>query len=105
MNVCNLSEALQIIHSGDPFSLKWVTADKQRNRGGEIIEIQGARLSSLKNYKPVAKREQKGVDGMKISKDPHHWINGTRNILLSNGKIRKVHIQLILEINGKKVLN
>lgn len=93
------------MHSGEEFSLTWITADKQRNRGGEIISVTAARLTSKANYTPVADRQYRSPEGLKLSRDAHHWQNGSRNITLENGKIRKVHIQLIIEINGFRVLN
>jgi hypothetical protein len=38
-----------------------------------------------------------------MAKDPHHWSNSTRNVLLPNGQKRKLHIRLIIEFNNKKV--
>ncbi len=105
-----LSEVLdqmeQLDEFGMPvkFQIKFVTADRKRGTGGEIIEIKDGR-------KCVGKRKGKVVFDMRktvsaaprIPKDPHHWVNSTRNILLPNGLIRTVHIRLIIEFNGKKV--
>lgn len=107
-----LSEALeqmdQLDEFGKParFQIKFVTANRNLGTGGEIIEIKNGR-------KCVGTRKGKVVFDMRkadarttpppIPKDPHHWANSTRNILLPNGQIRKVHIRLIIEFNGKKV--
>ncbi len=65
---------------GLPFSLKFVTADRKRKTGGDLIELHGCKL--------------KGMDVK----------HATRNILLSSGKIRKVHIRLIIEYNGHTIV-
>lgn len=108
-----LSEVLdqmeQLDEAGMPvkFQIKFVTADRKRGTGGEIIEIKDGR-------KCVGKRKGKVVFDMRktvstvstaprIPRDPHHWVNSTRNIILPNGLIRTVHIRLIIEFNGKKV--
>jgi hypothetical protein len=86
-----------------PFLIKFVTANRKKRTGGEVIEIDKA-------IKVIGK----GKDGKEIidlrpnelpskSKDPRHWINATRNLLLPNGQIRKIHIRLIIEFNGRKV--
>lgn len=84
------------------FDIKFVTHDEKRGTGGDIVEIQGAR-------KCVGKEKGKVIfdlrepSGEKSHRDPHHFVNSTRNLLLENGQVRKVHIRLILWFNGKKV--
>jgi hypothetical protein len=86
------------------FDIKFVTADRIRKTGGEIIEIkQGCKCVGKKNGKVVFDTRKASTDIPKIPKDPNHWVNSTRNILLPNGLIRKVHIRLIIEFNGQKV--
>lgn len=118
--VVTLSEALELMRSGEPFDLIWVTADRQRQRGGEILTAKGARQVMKRkpqsgNRKPEyivrsARRRVHGgsdpVSGHPVSdtRNPNHYAHGTRNIRLSNGKVRKVHIQLIDSINGMKVV-
>lgn len=85
-----------------PFSAKFVTADRKRRTGGEIISVENA-------VKCIGKRKGEVVydgrtDQNRIRRDPHHYENATRNIMLENSVIRKLHIRLILEFNGKKVL-
>jgi len=87
------------------FQLKFVTADRQHGTGGEIIEIRDARKCSGKgkNGEPIFQKPRAIVEKEKVSKNPNHWVNSTRNFLLSNGQIRKVHIRLIIEFNNQKV--
>lgn len=91
-------------HEGKPiaFNLKFVTCDRKRGTGGEIIEIVGGRKCvGVRNGKVVYDKRKIEVQGP--TKDPRHWVNATRNIVLPNGGIRKVHIRLIIEFNGQKV--
>jgi hypothetical protein len=87
------------------FQLKFVTANRLEKTGGEIIEIQEACKCSVRTKKGkeifAAKKNFPSDD--RITKDPNHWVNSTRNILLPNGQKRKLHIRLIIEFNNKKV--
>lgn len=94
--VITLKEALQIINTSERFNLKVVTADKVRNKGGEILEIDNG---YLQKYKGKADRSQ-ASEG---SKAQNHYANLTRNIYRDNGHPVKIHIFLITEVNGKEV--
>ena len=107
-----LSEVLtqmdQIGLDGKPikFQIRFVTADSSLGTGGEIIEISNGRkcVGLNKQGSPVFNlRTKYSPSDSRIKKDPRHWINSTRNILLENGMIRKVHIRLIIEFNNQKV--
>lgn len=91
----------ELDHNSNPimFNIKFVTADKKRMSGGEIIEIKYAK-------KCIGIRNNEAVfdTGNKKRKKPNHYINSTRNILCPNGQIRKIHIRLITEFNGQKVI-
>lgn len=101
-----IREMDQADHNGKPvvFSLKFVTADKVRRTGGEIIEV-------TKAQKCVGKRSDgvlyanPGNGAVKQTKNPNHEQNATRNIyLVDSGHVRKVHTRLIIEFNNKKVI-
>lgn len=98
-----LHEMDQVSSSGIPvpFSLKFVTADRKRKTGGEIIEVKDA-------IKCIGKKNGMVIyDGNTLSrkeKAPSHYENATRNIALPNGSIRKIHIRLIIEFNAQKVI-
>ncbi|MCX6267044.1 MAG: hypothetical protein NTW16_06765 [Bacteroidetes bacterium] len=109
-NFIQLSKALdlmdQLDDDGKPvrFHVKFVTADRIRRTGGEIIEIPSVRKCvGNRNGKTVFDIRQKADENPSISRQPNHWMNSTRNILLPNGGIRKVHIRLIIEFNNQKV--
>ncbi len=87
------------------FQIKVVSADRNLNTGGEVIELKGCcKCTNDKNKQtPSVARGPAGNPGEKIKKDPLHWNNSTRNLLLANGQKRKVHIRLIIEFNNQTV--
>lgn len=98
-----MKEALRIMERTNarglplPFSVVFCTADLSRNTGGEIIEIPKAVLSR-KLKKPSS------YSGVNSKNQPSHHRNRTRNIQqLNTSEIRKLHIDLILFINGEAV--
>lgn len=87
---------------GAAFDIKFVTLDLKRDTGGRIDELKGVRKCvGKKNGKVIYGREPS--NGSFSGKDPDHWKNATRNLLLPNGQMRKIHIRLIIGFNGKKV--
>ena len=107
-----LGQALDLMDQVDehgkpvPFQIKFVTANRKLGKGGDIVELPVARKCIGKRQGKVIfdKREKMiGSSHDKISKNPRHWVNSTRNLLLPNGQIRKVHIRLIIEFNNLKV--
>ena len=117
------------MRSGEPFDLVWITADRQRQRGGEILTAKRARQVIKRKTESgglsTARRSRRvhggsgmtGVDAARgerktkiqippptSAKNPNHYAHGTRNIRLATNKVRKVHIQLIDSINGQKVV-
>ncbi len=109
-NYIQLSNALDLMDrlddDGKPerFHVKFVTADRIRRSGGEIIEIpSGRKCVGNRNGKTVFDSRQKADHNSSISRQPNHWVNSTRNIILPNGGIRKIHIRLIIEFNNQKV--
>lgn len=87
------------------FQLKYVTANRLNGTGGEIIELKDACKCSgkTKQGKPIFAVKKNFPANDRASKNPNHWTHSTRNILLPNGQIRKVHNRLIIEFNNKKV--
>ena len=102
-----LKEMDRIDGSGKPvsFDIKFVTSNRKLGTGGEIIEIKGARKCvEIKGGEVVIDTRKSATPGeVPVSRNPHHWINSTRNLLLPNGRIRKVHIRLIIGFNNQKV--
>ena len=84
-----------------PFSFEYVSYDKQKNDGGEIVQLNGCVLSKLARDKKY--RSQKLYRERKES--AWHWSNDTAAVLiLSSGEIRRFHISLITKFNNKIVV-
>lgn len=81
-----LADALaQMEAAKEPFTLRFVTYDKGRKTGGRPVEWENCRLAS---------------------KVPGHPLRfATRNLLVGAGsQRRKVHIWLLLALNGVKIV-
>ncbi|MGA3015089.1 MAG: hypothetical protein ABSD71_13765 [Bacteroidales bacterium] len=80
--------------------VRYVTVNRTTKEGGEIIQLKDAYKCSVKTIKGEEvfpeKRHFQAIE--RVSKDPRHWSNSTRNILLLNGQKRNLHIRLIIEL-------
>lgn len=95
-------KALKISRDHHPEgSAKWREIDSQMkdlDLGGKIIDHPDTVLSGTRGI-----HVKKNLGQM--SRNPNHWMNRTRNIILNpGGQIRKVRNALILQINHEKVL-
>jgi hypothetical protein len=85
-----------------PFTVTFVTANTQTEEGGDLVTLKGAVLAQkIKGLPTYAKRAIQQED--EAIKNPKHWENGTRN-LWHNERYVKVHIRLITQFNGTKVI-
>lgn len=102
--VITFADALKEMEKGS-FSIVFIKFDKKsRDNNGKIRTFENAVLA--KN-RPGWQSSQTS-EGPKINKkDPDHYTNSTRNIYVGSlprdQRIRKVHLNLILSINGKEV--
>jgi hypothetical protein len=99
-----LEEVLKVMETGEPFSVRFVTCDVNRETGGKFLEWEDCRLSKQlherRGTKPAgpAAAEAPGLQ-------PSHYANGTRNLVVGRStQVRKIHIWLILAFNGQKVV-
>lgn len=91
--------------AGQPFSIAFITADRRKNTGGELIEVDKAYKSGYVDPHERRKMQQLQPASDMIRKSPNHYENSTRNIVITvNSQVRKVHIRLIRKFNGKTVL-
>jgi hypothetical protein len=100
----------QIDHTGADekpvrFQLKYVTADRKKCTGGDIVELVDARncAGKTKTGEPKFIKKKSQFIEEKIKKNPSHWLHSTRNMLLPNGQVRTVHVRLIIEFNHMQV--
>jgi hypothetical protein len=96
------SEVLKQLDTGEPFQMEFVTADRKRGTGGELIKVENwakhkgnavqERLpGSTQNPKPKTQNSIKVVN-------IHNPFNKIAHPIA-------VHLLLILTFNGKRVLN
>lgn len=99
-----LVEALEMMETAqEPFTLRFVTVDRKRKTGGKVREWTGCRLSGRQRREES--RSEGGKDASTGFGMPAHYANGTRNVVVGNGtQRRKVHIWLLLALNGKKIV-
>lgn len=105
---------LEMMESGLPFSLTYVTYDSQRKKGGRLITYHEAELLQADEPTPgrqLTKLEetQKRTEDLRTGRDPRHQKWYTRNIrILQNGHrtgvIQKIHPPLVVLFNEKTVV-
>lgn len=96
-------EALKIIESGDVVSLKYVTYDHKRKTGGEIRILEQGMITTPK------RNRVKTNTNASSTKAQNHYKSFTRNFFVCidgerTASIKKIHLNFILELNGKKVM-
>jgi hypothetical protein len=92
-----------------PFSLRYVKLNEQKGTGGELVALSGQLLSSkgLAEPAPTIGPKPEDVEELEawVRRNPNHYENMTRNLKSAvNGRYTKVHIYLITEFEGKKVI-
>ena len=104
-NSVRLTEVLRQMEEGEErFSIRFVTADKRRKTGGKIEEWHNCQLSRRRLAVGERPRAARAAEES-ASRLPAHYQNATRNIVQGkSSQVRKVHIWLILEFNGQKVV-
>ncbi|MCJ8334938.1 MAG: hypothetical protein MJH10_11905 [Epibacterium sp.] len=86
------------------FSIKTVTLDRTNHTGGEWLQLDHVQLPSREAMDPAKKLDpHPTTDEGKVNRHPRHGDNGTLNVLLPNGQIRKVYVRLITRFNGLRV--
>jgi hypothetical protein len=100
----------------EPFSLRFVKLNEQKGSGGELVAISsqllsgkgtGQQLAPAPDPAPVLSGKPDDVEELEawLRRNPNHYDNMTRNLVSTiNGHYTKVHIYLITEFEGKKVI-
>lgn len=94
-------DALATIDSGAWVSMEVVTADLKRKTGGDWLKLPRCRKNPRRL--PEERYADQGVPSTP-KRSPRHYENSTRNMLLPNGLLVKVHLRLIRKLNGATVL-
>jgi hypothetical protein len=93
----------------EPFSLRYIKLNEQKGTGGEVVALSGQLLSSkgMSESAPTIGAAPVDVEELEtwLRRNPNHYENMTRNLKSTvNGRYTKVHIYLITEFEGKKVI-
>jgi len=102
----NLKRAVEIIDGGARLkSIRFITADVLKGKGGEVIELLNCRLSHSSSPSPSERDGVRLKDASStITRRPNHHLHFTRNLLLPNNQIRKVHPLLVTHLNQEEVI-
>jgi hypothetical protein len=101
----NLKQALDIIDSGEVFSLSVVKYDHKRKEGGQKrFYSQVCAVNPKKNWEKTENKPRTNRAGIQ-----NHYDNATRNLYkcidgIATASITKVHIVHILEVNAERVM-
>lgn len=108
-------EILTKMKTGEEFSLRYITYDHRRKKGGQEIYIASAILcqdtskpKDQPNIEATLTQAELVPKPHRARKDPKHSKHFTRNIQLTQegmpvGHPIKIHIPLIIEFNGLAV--
>lgn len=98
--IISVQDATRIIDSGAIFSFSVVTFDDQRKKGGEIMSFPEARKHTIRE------RASTNLEKRTQIKVPTKFIRPV--IIYQNGSptsiVKSIHPPLLLEFNGKKVV-
>ena len=96
-----LKEIIDTIKTGAWCSIRFIKADLDKGKGGEIVEIPKCRIARLRSDEPAAAVERKSSSDFKPA---NHNQNFTINIQLPNKQIRKIHPVLITHLNDLQAI-
>lgn len=85
-----------------PFSMEVIGYNAKTKEAGKVKEYNNAVLCTNKVKRISPKTTHKRLNSKKHSQN--HFINSTRNIELPNGDRKRLHIWLIRQFNGEKVV-
>jgi hypothetical protein len=99
----SLEQVIEKMETGEIFSISFVTHDKIRKTGGQLITLEKARKVGFKGEK--AERFTQNKKGVKVlRKNPHHFSHFTKNIQdMKTRKVIKIHCRLIVSFNGERM--
>lgn len=103
------SKVLEILDTGEVFDLVFVTCDRKRGTGGELVSVQGWRKITGEPITTATPGETRRKKSVSLSRDPNHQKHKTVNIYnpLAGGQVHpiSVHIRLMQFFNNKRILN
>lgn len=110
-NEISFKDAMAIIDRVDSageaicFDITFRSLQRNSKTGGKLYEYKGVKKYISKKVDLSKKSLLKVASTTaSVKRNPNHFSNRTRNLELQNGDIKKVHVRLIITINGKKVI-
>lgn len=100
------SEMLRQLDTGELFTMEFVTADRKRGTGGELVRLEN--WQKINGVPAVEGSTTQKRSAQPLGKNPHHRLNKTVNLHNPHNKgvhPITVHIKLIQTFNGKRVTN
>ncbi|MEM9928922.1 MAG: hypothetical protein AAF840_03795 [Bacteroidota bacterium] len=111
-------DMLKEMATGKPFSIRYVSYDASRKKGGKVhhfdeaILVQPEKEASAAKGRPLTAAEQQAIRNRQeneLRKNPHHSKWYTRNLrVLQDGTptslVRKFHPPLVVEFNSLRVV-
>jgi hypothetical protein len=105
MDTVTLEEVISIMDAGKSFSIGIRTYDHKKGSGGQYIFIDKACKHNYHLPSEKLAESKKEERRSLVQRNPKHYENSTRNIkVLANGNLLKIHLRLIVDFNGSKVL-
>jgi hypothetical protein len=102
IHTLTIAEALTMLENGAWHSVAYVSANRSKQQGGEIIRIDQCHILQRDNTHVAQVSTAEVVHTTK--KSQNHSLNATRNLRLRNGAIRKMHIYLLFSLNNIPVI-
>lgn len=102
------SDVMRQLDGGEPFTMEFVTADRKRGTGGELVKVVGwEKICGIpaEEARPGKTRRSFPSDPIR---NPNHRINKTVNIFNPHSNRAhpiSVHVRLIQTFNDKRVIN
>lgn len=106
MQLIPLSEVLKEMDKKELIkSISFVTADRKRGTGGELVTLKNVIQTGRTSKEGKTSGSGESTTEDRPARNPNHWKNQTRNLRIAkSNQVRKVHIRLITEFNGQRVI-
>ena len=106
MDTIMRSQAMQIINAGQPFTLEFVTADRRRGTGGDLVQCRN--WMKLRDDMPAEARPGMYKKKHEPKIDAKNHLNKAFKIFNPANRTAHpitVHFRLMQSINGKRITN
>lgn len=107
MHICAMikhNAMLAQMNTGEKFSVAFVTLDRKRNKGGDLVTLKNVRKHQAGNIQQHTEADVAQATGApdKVT-NPKHAAHGTINLKCADNSLIKVHTRLIVKFNNEEV--